>query len=44
MITSNFVNNLFSSAYDITYFNMALPFLIFSIVYSFNDITENNKL
>lgn len=44
MITSNFANHLFSSAYDISYFNMALPFLIFSIVYSFIDTTENSKI
>lgn len=31
MLTDNFANGLFSSSYDITYFNMALPFIIFSI-------------
>ena len=29
MISDNFVNGLFDSAYDITYFNMALPFMIY---------------
>ena len=31
MISDNFNNGLFDSAYDITYFNMALPFIIFSL-------------
>lgn len=31
MITENFVNDLFSSSYDITYFSMALPFVIFAL-------------
>lgn len=44
MINTNFANHLFSRTYDITYFNMALPFLILSIAYSFSDITENSKL
>ncbi|MFV0392610.1 MAG: hypothetical protein ACK5KP_12150 [Paludibacteraceae bacterium] len=43
MISSGFSNNLFSSAYDITYFNMALPFLIFCISYGFNS-ASNKKL
>lgn len=34
MINENFENNLFSSSFDITYFNMALPFLIFAIAYN----------
>ena len=29
MISDHFVNRLFDSAYDITYFNMALPFVIY---------------
>lgn len=36
MISLGFSDDLFSSAYDITYFNMALPFLIFCISYGFN--------
>lgn len=44
MINTNFENHLFSPAYDITYFNMALPFLIFSIAYRFRNITEDSKL
>ncbi|MEI6751593.1 MAG: hypothetical protein WCK78_00355 [Paludibacter sp.] len=32
MIIDHFVNGLFSSAYDITYFNMSIPFLIYSLV------------
>lgn len=31
MYNENFENGLFSSSYDITYFNMALPFIIFLI-------------
>jgi len=31
MINDSFANNLFSSSYDITYFNMALPFIIYSL-------------
>lgn len=31
MIDSNFANDLFSSSFDISYFNMALPFVIFNI-------------
>jgi hypothetical protein len=31
MISDNFVAGLFDSAYDITYFNMALPFIIYSL-------------
>jgi hypothetical protein len=31
MISEHFVNGLFSSSYDITYFNMALPFIIFAL-------------
>lgn len=29
MISNHFISGIFDSAYDITYFNMALPFLIF---------------
>ncbi len=32
MVIDHFVNGLFSSAYDISYFNMSIPFLIYSIV------------
>lgn len=31
MILDEFINGLFSGSYDITYFNMALPFIIFSM-------------
>lgn len=31
MISSNFANSLFSVSYDITYFNMAMPFIIYVI-------------
>jgi hypothetical protein len=31
MILDNFTNDLFSSSYDITYFSMALPFVIFAL-------------
>jgi len=31
MINDSFENNLFSSYYDITYFNMSLPFILFAI-------------
>jgi hypothetical protein len=31
MISDNFANSLFSSSYDITYFSMALPFVIYSL-------------
>lgn len=31
MITDNFSNGLFSPRYDLTYFNMALPFIIYTI-------------
>jgi len=37
MIIQQFENNLFSSYFDITYFNMALPFVIYLIV------NENKK-
>jgi hypothetical protein len=32
MISNHFVNSLFSSSYDITYFNMALPFILFALI------------
>jgi len=32
MINNDFDNHLFSASYDITYFNMALPFILFVIV------------
>jgi hypothetical protein len=41
MITDNFSESLFSSMYDITYFNMALPFIIYSIVMEFNNKKVN---
>ena len=31
MISDNFVNGLFDSAFDLTYFTMALPFIIFAL-------------
>jgi len=31
MISENFANDLFSSSYDISYFSMALPFVIFAL-------------
>jgi hypothetical protein len=37
MISDNFTNGLFSSSYDLTYFNMALPFIIHTISSYFKD-------
>jgi hypothetical protein len=31
MISDHFISGLFDSAYDITYFNMALPFIVFAL-------------
>lgn len=39
MISDNFSNGLFSSRYDLTYFNMALPFIIYSISVHYKDTT-----
>jgi len=41
MISDHFVNGLFDSAYDITYFNMALPFVIY--VLAENNIKNHIK-
>lgn len=47
MISENFANSLFSSSYDITYFSMALPFVIFSLVsnvFDSSNVSGNNYL
>lgn len=37
MASDGFVNGLFSARYDITYFNMALPFVLYGISTNFRD-------
>lgn len=46
LISSNFADNIFSSAYDITYFNMGMPFLIYSLATAFlrnNEYSKDSK-
>jgi hypothetical protein len=40
---NKFIWSIFSSAYDISYFNMALPFTIFSLSLFYYQKTENNN-
>jgi hypothetical protein len=43
MINDGFENNLFSSYYDITYFNMSLPFMLFAIIGKNVSLTHVSK-
>lgn len=43
MISENFANDLFSSNFDITYFSMALPFVVFALTVSRQKYSLNEK-